>query len=84
MKKQLFMIGMLFVTGITFAQTDRLWSEGSKKSTSEIFENKNNINNPKIYSLDINGLKNALARAPERLGANEKSGSLSLSRIQTE
>jgi len=70
MKKQLFMIVMLFITGITFAQTDRLWSEGSKKSTSEIFENKNNINNPKIYSLDINGLKNALAKAPERLGAN--------------
>ncbi|MCU7613679.1 M12 family metallo-peptidase [Chryseobacterium sp. GMJ5] len=73
MKKQLCMIGMLFITGITFAQTDRLWSEGSKKSTSEIFENKTTILNPKIYQLDINGLKNALARAPKRLGSHEKS-----------
>jgi len=73
MKKQLFMIVMLFVTGITFAQTDRLWSRGSKKSTSEVFENKNNINNPKIYSLDIEGLKNALVKAPKRLGTNVKS-----------
>ena len=73
MKKQLFMIVLLFITGITFAQTDRLWSRGSKKSTSEVFENKNNINNPKIYSLDIEGLKNALVKAPKRLGGNVKS-----------
>ncbi|KQT23264.1 secretion protein [Chryseobacterium sp. Leaf405] len=73
MKKQLLVIGMLFVSGISFAQTDRLWSEGSRKSTSEIFENKSSINNPKIYNLDINGLKNALAKAPKRLAAGEKS-----------
>ncbi|WP_390456350.1 reprolysin-like metallopeptidase, partial [Chryseobacterium sp. Alg-005] len=73
MKKQLSMIGMLLITGISFAQTDRLWSEGSQKASSEIFENKTNINNPKIYRLDFNGLKNALARAPQRLAAGEKS-----------
>ncbi|CAM3027325.1 secretion protein [Chryseobacterium flavum] len=73
MKKQLTLIGMLLITGVSFAQTDRLWSEGSRKSSSEIFENKSNINNPKIYNLDINGLKNALAKAPKRLAAGEKS-----------
>ncbi|MBB4805475.1 hypothetical protein HNP38_000747 [Chryseobacterium defluvii] len=73
MKKQLSMIGMLLITGISFAQTDRLWSEGSQKASSEIFENKTNINNPKIYTLDINGLKNALSKAPKRLAAGEKS-----------
>jgi len=73
MKKQLSMIGMLLLSGISFAQTDRLWSEGSQKTISEIFENKTNINNPKIYSLDINGLKNVLAKAPKRLAAGEKS-----------
>lgn len=72
MKKQLLVIGML-VSGISFAQTDRLWSESSTKTTSEIFENKSTINNPKIYSLDINGLKNALAKAPKRLAVGEKS-----------
>lgn len=73
MKKQLSMIGMLLLSGISFAQTNRLWSEGSQKTISEIFENKTNINNPKIYSLDINGLKNVLAKAPKRLAAGEKS-----------
>lgn len=64
---------MLFLSGISFAQTDRLWSPGSGKATSGIFENKSNIINPKIYSLDINGLKNVLAQAPKRLAAGEKS-----------
>ena len=72
MKKQLSLIGMLFLSGISFAQTDRLWTASSGKS-SEIIENKANINNPRIYSLDITGLKNALAKAPKRLAAGEKS-----------
>lgn len=73
MKKQLSLLGMLFLSGISFGQTDRLWSQSSGKVTSEIFENKNNIINPKVYSLDINGLKSILAKAPKRLAAGEKS-----------
>jgi hypothetical protein len=73
MKKQLFMIGMLFISGISFAQTDRLWTESSKRTPSEIFENKTNIKNPKIFSLDFNGLKSALAKAPTRVAAGQKS-----------
>ncbi|WP_374462009.1 reprolysin-like metallopeptidase [Chryseobacterium taeanense] len=73
MKKQLSLLGMLFLSGISFGQTDRLWSAGSEKTTSEIFKNKSNIINPRIYSLDINGLKNVLAKAPKRLAAGEKS-----------
>lgn len=75
MRKQLLLIGML-ASGISFAQTDRLWSETSGKSTSEILQNKLTINHPKLYSLDINGLKNALARAPKRLAPGEKSETL--------
>ncbi|MFP3595469.1 reprolysin-like metallopeptidase [Chryseobacterium sp. SIMBA_029] len=73
MKKQLSMIGMLLISGISFAQTDRLWTESSKRTPSEIFENKTNINNPKIFSLDFNGLKSALAKAPKRVAAGQKS-----------
>ncbi|MDQ1162182.1 chitodextrinase [Chryseobacterium sp. SORGH_AS 447] len=72
MRKQLLLIGML-ASGISFAQTDRLWSETSGKNTSEIFENKSAITNPKIYSLDIDGLKKVLARAPKKLSPGEKS-----------
>ncbi|MDR3025300.1 reprolysin-like metallopeptidase [Chryseobacterium sp.] len=73
MKKQLTLIGMLLISGISFAQTDRLWSEGSRKTSSEVFENKTGISNPKVYNLNIEGLKNALAKAPKRLAAGEKS-----------
>ncbi|MDH6253722.1 hypothetical protein M2347_003449 [Chryseobacterium sp. H1D6B] len=73
MKKQLSMIGVLFITGISFAQTDRLWTASSQKATSSVFENKSGINNPRIYNLDINGLKNVLSKAPKRLAAGEKS-----------
>ncbi|WP_454045798.1 reprolysin-like metallopeptidase [Chryseobacterium sp. Marseille-Q8038] len=73
MKKQLTLIGMLLISGISFAQTDRLWSEGSRKTSSEIFENKTGISNPRVYNLNIDGLKNALAKAPKRLAAGEKS-----------
>lgn len=73
MRKQLSMIGVLLISGISFAQTDRLWSEGSRKTSSEIFENKSSITTPRIFSLDINGLKNVLAKAPKRLAAGEKS-----------
>ncbi|WP_300345971.1 reprolysin-like metallopeptidase [Chryseobacterium sp.] len=73
MKKQLLLIGMLVMSGISFAQTDRLWTTGSTKENTDVFENKTNILNPKIYQLDINGLKSVLAKAPKRLAAWEKS-----------
>ncbi|MCT2563782.1 zinc-dependent metalloprotease [Chryseobacterium herbae] len=73
MKKQLSMIGMLMITGITFAQTNQLWSVASLKKSAEVFGNKTGIEEPKVFSLDIAGLKNALAKAPKRLAAGEKS-----------
>ncbi|MBK1896511.1 zinc-dependent metalloprotease [Chryseobacterium paridis] len=73
MKKQLCMIGVLFMTGISFAQTDRLWSQSSQKALKNVFENKTTLTDPKVYTLDFNGLKNALSRAPKRLAAGEKS-----------
>ena len=73
MKKQLTLIGVLFMTGISFAQTDHLWSQTSQKEDTNVFENKTNLNNPKMYTLDFNGLKNVLLRTPKRLAAGEKS-----------
>ncbi|OCA72664.1 hypothetical protein BBH99_12990 [Chryseobacterium contaminans] len=71
MKKQLLMLGMLVLSGISSAQTDRLWSRRFKESSSSVQENMKNINEPRIFHLDINGLKNVLARTPKR--AAEKS-----------
>ena len=72
MKKQLLVLGIL-VSSISFAQTDRLWSSSFKDSKSEIFENKTTINNPRVFSLDIEGLKNALSKAPKRFASNANS-----------
>lgn len=71
MKKQLLMMGMLVLSGISFAQTDRLWSKRSQENTAPVFENMKNINDPRIFHLDLNGLKSALTRTPKR--ATEKS-----------
>jgi hypothetical protein len=65
-KKQLLMTGMLALSGITFAQTDRLWTSGSSKTFSPILENMSRFENPQLYHLNINGLKNVLAKAPKR------------------
>ena len=73
MKRQLTLLGMLLITGVSFAQTDRLWSQEVSKTSSGIFENKSGIRSPKLFSLNINGLKNALAKAPKRLAVGEKS-----------
>ncbi|WP_347219185.1 reprolysin-like metallopeptidase [Chryseobacterium sp.] len=71
MKKQLLMMGMLVLSGVSFAQTDRLWSKKIQRNPSSVLENMRNINDPKVFHLDINGLKSALARTPKR--ATEKS-----------
>ncbi|WP_262913020.1 reprolysin-like metallopeptidase [Chryseobacterium sp. MEBOG07] len=71
MKKQLLMTGMLALSGISFAQTDRLWISGSSRIYSPILENMSRFENPQLYRLNINGLKNILAKAPKRL--SEKS-----------
>ncbi len=53
MKKQLLVMGVLFISNIFSAQTDRIWKEVSYKTNAEIFEHKTNILHPKVYSLDI-------------------------------
>ncbi|MEJ5106953.1 reprolysin-like metallopeptidase [Chryseobacterium sp. MYb328] len=73
MKRQLTLLGMLLITGVAFAQTDRLWSQEVSRTASQPFENKTSIRNPKLFNLNIDGLKNALAKAPKRLAVGEKS-----------
>lgn len=61
------MTGMLALSGISFAQTYRLWTSGSSKISSPILENMSRFENPQLYHLNISGLKNVLAKAPKRL-----------------
>ncbi len=55
------MTGMLALSGISFAQTDRLWTSSSIKVSSPVFED------PQLFHLNISGLKNVLAKAPKRV-----------------
>lgn len=71
MKKQLLMMGMLVLSGFSFAQTDRLWTSQNQKELSGVIENKSSIETPRLYHLDIEGLRDILSRAPKR--AVEKS-----------
>ncbi len=59
-------MAMLALSGITFAQTDRLWTSGSSKVSLPILESMSRFENPQLYHLNISGLKNALAKAPKR------------------
>ncbi|WP_110008834.1 zinc-dependent metalloprotease [Chryseobacterium sp. AG844] len=67
MKKQLLMTGMLALSGISFAQTDRLWTSSSSKISSPVLEDMSVFEDPKLFHLNISGLKNVLAKAPKRV-----------------
>ncbi|QBA21681.1 T9SS type A sorting domain-containing protein [Chryseobacterium indologenes] len=67
MKKQLLMTGMLALSGISFAQTDRLWTSSSIKVSSPVFEDMSVFEDPQLFHLNISGLKNVLAKAPKRV-----------------
>ncbi|MGR3857728.1 zinc-dependent metalloprotease [Chryseobacterium indologenes] len=67
MKKQLLMTGMLALSGISFAQTDRLWTSSSIKVSFPVFEDMSVFEDPQLFHLNISGLKNVLAKAPKRV-----------------
>ncbi|WP_137904076.1 zinc-dependent metalloprotease [Chryseobacterium sp. 2VB] len=67
MRKQLLMTGMLALSGISFAQTDRLWTSSSSKISSPVLEDMSVFEDPKLFHLNISGLKNVLAKAPKRV-----------------
>ena len=75
MKNKLLSIILLFIGSISFAQISKsLWNETSEnKLVSEIFKNKNQIKNPKLFDLDIVNLKQKLSASPKRFEASEKS-----------
>ncbi|PWW29293.1 putative secreted protein (Por secretion system target) [Chryseobacterium sp. AG844] len=61
------MTGMLALSGISFAQTDRLWTSSSSKISSPVLEDMSVFEDPKLFHLNISGLKNVLAKAPKRV-----------------
>ncbi|MFC6268658.1 reprolysin-like metallopeptidase [Frigoriflavimonas asaccharolytica] len=73
MKTKLLSIAFMAVTGFSFGQAGSLWTNTARNAGTKVLENKLSINNPQLYSLNIDGLKSALENAPKKLGKNEKS-----------
>jgi len=70
MKNKLLAIILLAMTGFSFAQNrDNVWKSTVKKSGSITFENKTNLLSPRLFSLDLNTLKNLLSVTKSRLEA---------------
>ena len=70
MKNKLLAIILLAMTGFSFAQNrDNVWKSTVKKSGSITFENKTNLLSPRLFSLDLNTLKNVLSVTKSRFEA---------------
>ena len=73
MKKKVLSLALLASMSFAFAQTENLWSVTSRDSGKEVVDNKKSISSPRLYQLDIDGLKSALRKAPKKLAYGEKS-----------
>ncbi len=73
MKKTLLSFAFFATVGSVFAQNNDLWQKATNKNQSDVFPNKTSIANPNIYSLNFDGLKNQISKAPKKLLPGEKS-----------
>ena len=73
MKTKLLSLAFVAVAGFSYGQTGSLWTQASKKAGSQVIGNKTSITTPKLFELDIQGLKQQLKGAPQKLSVNQKS-----------
>lgn len=73
MKTKLLSLAFVAIAGFSYGQTGSLWTQASKKAGSQVIGNKTSITTPKLFELDIQGLKQQLKGAPQKLSVNQKS-----------
>lgn len=73
MRNKILSIALVATTSFSFAQTAHFWTSSSRLAGKAIAENKTTIRNPQIFELNIEGLKNALKKAPTKVAFGEKS-----------
>ncbi len=67
MKNKLLSIAFLAITSFSFAQGgSSVWKNTIKKTDAVTFENKTDLVNPRLFSLDVEALKNSLSNATSR------------------
>ncbi|HLF51115.1 GEVED domain-containing protein [Flavobacterium sp.] len=73
MKNKLLSIALFAVTSFSFAQGGGFWKTTVKKNSSTVSANKTQLSSPKLYELDINGLKSALVNSPKKNATSRRS-----------
>ncbi|MEY2691973.1 MAG: hypothetical protein RIT03_363 [Bacteroidota bacterium] len=77
MKKVVLTLALFASIGITLAQTSRpVWKSTVKNTESTTLQNKQTIANPKLFSLDVEALQQALSNAPQRFASNAASSKI--------
>lgn len=71
MKKQLLGTFLLIFSGMALAQDNKqLWSVTANRNAADVIPNKATLTQPRLYALDEQGLRQALAATPGRDAAN--------------
>ena len=76
MKNKLLSIALLAITSVSFAQVSPLWKATTKKISSTVSKNKQELSNPRLYELDVDALKDVLANASKREDISKKTNSI--------
>jgi chitodextrinase len=67
MKNKLLLIATLAITSFSYAQTGKTaWTATSQKANEVVAENKKTLQNPRLFQLDVNTLRQSLNNAPKR------------------
>ncbi|QDP86412.1 T9SS type A sorting domain-containing protein [Chryseobacterium sp. SNU WT5] len=76
MKTQILSFAFAAIAGLSYGQTSSLWTNAGRSASSEVLANKASIANPKLFNLNVEGLKSALKGSPNKLAVNEKSATI--------
>jgi chitodextrinase len=75
MKNRLLSIAFVAITGFSFAQSGKtIWKSTAQKTDATVLANKMNLNNPRLFELNVASLKQQLVGAPNRFTASKDAG----------
>ena len=74
MKNKLLTMALIVISSFSFAQTGKsAWKATVKKTEAVTYENKRNINNPRLFELNVTQLQQNLSDAPKRFANSQRS-----------
>ena len=73
MKHKLLSMACIAITSFSFAQANKVWKTTVKNSESIMIANKQTLNSPRLFALDVMALQQSLTNAPKRFNAGNTS-----------